>query len=127
MRYKPETGSVYEAYAKSEMLRLSAELHGGKYAPSMAEYEAFSAKDAPAKTFVWKCYPGGWNVFAAACGLQMAKYTYYQQEAKKRRAEWDALERDGAPSVVSAGKERDAMERDISMGVAVLPTPRRDV
>lgn len=124
MRYTPET---YEAYAKSEMLRLSVELHGGGYAPSMAEYEAFSAKDAPTKTFVSKRYPGGWNVFAAACGLQMADWKYYTAKAKERQAEWDALQTHGAPSAQQVGKERDALERDASMGVAVKPTPRRDV
>jgi len=127
MRYKPDTGNVYEAYAKAEMIRLCAELHGGKYAPSMAEYEAFSAKDAPTKTFVSKRYPGGWAVFAEVCGLQMAEYFYYYHVAKQRQSEWDALEKQGAPSAVVVGKERDDAERDNSMGVTVKPTPRRDV
>lgn len=131
MGYKPdkakEIADRMDAIGRAEMVRLSVELHGGRYAPSMSEYEAFAIEEAGTKTFIAKRYPGGWEVFAAACGLVMAEYKYYYHVAKQRQAEWDALERNGAASTVQIGKERDALERDNSMGLTVRETPRRDV
>lgn len=131
MGYKPnkakEMSDRMEAISRQEMARLSLELHGGRYAPSMAEFEAFACDEAGTKTFINGRFPGGWNVFAAACGMEMAEWTYYTAKAKERQAEWDALQKNGAPTVVQVGSERDALERDANMGVAVKPKPRRDM
>ncbi len=130
MGYKPdkakEIADRMDAIGRAEMVRLAQELHGGKYAPSMAEYEAFAIDEAGTKTFISKRYPGGWEVFAAACGLEMAEYEYYYYKAKERRAEWDALQKHGCPSAKQVGAERDAMMRDTVKGVIVSSTPRRD-
>ncbi len=124
MRYKPDVGSVYDSSARAEMLRLSVELHGGQYAPCRGEYDSYSSKDAPTVTFISKRYPGGWKVFCEACGLVMAEYSYYYAEARKRREQWEAMER---PSAVEVGKERDRMEKDERMGLCVRDVPRVDV
>lgn len=130
MAYKPEKAKEVadrmEAIGRTEMVRLSKELHGGQYAPSMSEYEAYACREAGTKTFIAKRYPGGWAVFAAVCGLKMGSKKYYWAKAKEGRAGFEALEWEDAPSMVEVGGERDKMERDEYKGLYVKDVPRVD-
>jgi hypothetical protein len=132
MAYKSEKAKEVadrmEEIGRAEMVRLSKELHGGLYAPSMSEYEAYACRGAGTRTFICKRFPGGWAVFAAACGLEMAGAKYYWVKAVERRAEFEALEWEDLPSMVEVGRERDRMERDDEgRGLAVCEVPRVDV
>lgn len=77
--------------AKKEMQRLSAELHGGQYAPNSAEYRHYNQSGISIRT-IYNCFPT-WIAFSAACGLDMAPRDYYYSAAKARGGSIAAVQR----------------------------------
>lgn len=70
-----------------EMVRLSLELHGSRYAPNQAEFALF-AMDMPDRTKLNLTF-GKWENAVADCGLTLAEPKYYYE--KRRERETSAL------------------------------------
>lgn len=108
--------------AKLEMIRLSEELHGGRYAPNSVEFFYFKAVQISRRVIYQRYH--GWPQWAEWCGLEVADRGYYFKAAQERGASIPAMVRkEEADEEALLASVSERIEGQIARARAALQPP----